>query len=76
MNFFHGLICKYQVNIAFARGGAQLHIAHALHLPETKIISWGGDFLRGGECFAGQDIFGIFLKSGDFWDFFGVGVFF
>ena len=31
-------------NIAFARGGAHLPIAHALRLPETEIIFWGGDF--------------------------------
>ena len=35
-------------NIAFARGGAHLPIAHALRLPETDIISWGGDFFGWG----------------------------
>ena len=29
-------------NITFARGGAHLRIAHAIRLPETEIISWGG----------------------------------
>ena len=35
---------KKKKNIAFARGGAHLPIAHELRLPETEIISWGGDF--------------------------------
>ena len=48
-------------NIAFARGGAQLPIAHALRLPKTDIIllgrvfldsfSFGGFFWRGGRFF-------------------------
>ena len=37
-------IIKIHKNIAFARGGAHLPIAHALRLPETDIILWGGDF--------------------------------
>ena len=51
---------KRKKNIAFARGGAHLPIAHALRLPETYIISWGGDFFGG---------LGIFWGAGDFFDF-------
>ena len=43
-------------NIAFARGGTHLPIAHILRLPETEIISWGGDFSGVGD-FLGQEIF-------------------
>ena len=55
------------MNIAFAKGGADLPIAHALHLPETEIISWVGDFFGGGGFFLGYvffwgpGIFGFFL---------------
>ena len=50
-------------NIAFARGGAHLPIAHALRLPETDIISWGWRFLGGsGDFFWVEDLLG----GGDF----------
>ena len=52
------------MNIAFARGGAHLPIAHALRLQETDIISWGGYFLEGGVFFWGRGFFGFF------WGFF------
>ena len=45
-------------NIAFARGGAHLPIAHALHLPETEIISWGGDFFGSVVFLVGQYVEG------------------
>ena len=75
-------------NIAFARGGAHLPIAHALHLPETEIISWGGDFFGSvvflvGQIFIlffwGRWFFWIFLGRGFFWGrriFLGAGDFF
>ena len=67
-------------NIAFARGGAHLPIAHALRLPETDIISWGMDFwvrgIFGRGFFLGRVIFWWvedFYRAVDFFDFFGVG---
>ena len=44
-------------DIAFARGGVHLSIAHALRLPETKIISWGGDFMGVWGFFWGRGFF-------------------
>ena len=46
--------CQQESNIAFARGGAHLPIAHALRLPETEIISWSGDFWGGGGFFGAE----------------------
>ena len=66
-------ILKATIDIAFARGGAHLPIADALRIPETDIISWGGDF-----CW-GRGFFGFFLGRGIFFgaeDFFGGKVFF
>ena len=60
--------------MAFARGGAHLVIAHALRLPETEIISWGGDFFGAGDFFGGMGFFGFFWGLGNF--FFGGGGFF
>ena len=55
-------------NIAFARGGAHLPIAHALRLPETEIISWGWDFFGGGEFLGGRRFFGFLWVRGFFLD--------
>ena len=77
------------INIAFARGGAHLPIAHALRLQETEIISWGGDFLLGhGDFFGVRGFFGFFFSwgiffwtedvfggLGTFWIFLGRGIF-
>ena len=41
-------------DIAFARGGVPLSIAHALRLPETKIISSGMICLGAGDFFCGS----------------------
>ena len=58
-------------NIAFARGGSHLPIAHALRLPKTDIILWGRDFFFvcgiffgvGGFFWAGGQICLKFFKS-------------
>ena len=54
----------FTYNIAIARQGAHLPIADAFCLPETEIISWGGDFYWGGGYFGGQGIFWIVFGSG------------
>ena len=63
-------ILRAIINIAFARGGAHLPIAHALLLPKTDIIVWGGDFLDffsfGGFFFGGFFVWG----GGDFFQIF------
>ena len=43
-------------NIAFAKGGAHLPIAHTLCLPEPEIIVWGGVFFCGLGIFGGAGI--------------------
>ena len=71
---------RIHYNIVFAKGGANLPIAHAFRLPETERISWGGDFFGTGdflEFFWGRGFFffffgrfflgqRIFLGAGDF----------
>ena len=49
-------------NITFARGGNHLIIANALHLPETEIISWAGDFFGGRVCFGAGEFWGAGRK--------------
>ena len=53
LDFGWFLFDKYKyLNIEFAKVGANLPIAHAIHLQEP-----GGDFFGGGGFFGGQGIF-------------------
>ena len=51
-------------NIVFARGGAHLPTAHALRLPETELIYWGGDFWGAGDFIGDKRFVGCFLDQG------------